>query len=59
MSNSLKDLELSSEKLKAISKIRGIKAYKNMSEDDILSALNSSKPAKKVKNQKQIFLKQE
>ena len=47
MLNSLKDLELSLEELKAIPKIRGIKGYKSMSEDDILSALNSSKPAKK------------
>ena len=59
MSNSLKNLELSSEELKAIEKIRGIKGYKSVCEDDILSAFNSSKPPKKVKNQKQIFLKQE
>ena len=59
MSNPLKDLDLSSEELNAISKIKGIKGYKSMSEDEILSVLNSSKPAKKVKNQKQIFLKQE
>ena len=30
-----------------------------MSEDDVLGALTSSKPVKKMKNQKQIFLKQE
>ena len=55
MSNPLKDLELASEELKAIAKIRGIKDYKSMSED----ALTLSKPVKKkAKNQKQIFLKQ-
>ena len=30
-----------------------------MSEDELLSALTLSKPAKKVKNEKQIFLKQQ
>ena len=59
MSDPLKDLELSSEELKAIGKIRGIKGYKSMSKGELLSALTQSKPAKKVKNQKQIFLKQE
>ena len=53
MSNSLKDLGLSSEELKATAEIRGIKGYKT-----ILSALTPSKQAKKVKNQKQVFLKQ-
>ena len=57
MSNPLKDLELSPEELKAIAKIRGIKGYKSMSEDDILSALNSSKPAKKGKKPKANFSK--
>ena len=52
-------VNLSTKEFKAISKIRGIKGYKSMSEDELLSALNSSKPIKKVKNQKQIFLKQE
>ena len=55
MPNSLKDLELSSEELEANTKIRGTKGYKSMSED----AFPSPKPVKKVKNQKQIFLKQE
>ena len=50
---------LSIQELKATAKIRGIKGYKSMSEDELLSALTSSKPVKKVKNQKQIFLKQE
>ena len=52
-------LNLSPKKLKAIAKIRGTRDYKGMSEDELLSALTSSKPVKKVKNQKQIFLKQE
>ena len=30
-----------------------------MSEDELLSSLTSSKPIKKLENQKQIFLKQE
>ena len=59
MSNPLKGLELSLEELKAIAKIRGIKGYQRMSEDEILSAFNLSKPARKGKNQKRIFLKHE
>ena len=55
MSNSLKDLELSMKELKAIVKIRGIKGYKNMSEEELLSALNSSKPLKKGKKPKTLF----
>ena len=55
MSNPLKDLELSSEELKAIAEIRGIKS---MSKGVLLNALTPSKQAKKVKNQKQVFLKQ-
>ena len=47
MSNSIKDLELSTKELKAIAKIKGIKGYKSMSEDELLSALNYSKPVKK------------
>ena len=58
MSNSLKDLELSSEELKAIAEIRGIKGYKSMSKGELLSALTPSKQGKKVKKQKQVFLKQ-
>ena len=49
MSNPLKDLELSSEELKAIAKIRGIKGYKSMSEDELLRSLTPSKPVKKGK----------
>ena len=37
-------LNLSPKELKASAKIRGIKVYKSMSEDELLSALNSSKP---------------
>ena len=36
MSNPLKDLKLSLEELKAIAKIRGIKGYKSMSEDEAI-----------------------
>ena len=50
-------LSLSTKELKAIAKIRSIKAYKSMSEDELLSALNSSKPAKKDKNLKTNFSK--
>ena len=54
-------MDLSTKDLKAIAKIRGIEGYKSMSEDELLSALTSSKPVKKVKKKKQrrIFLKQE
>ena len=57
MANSLKDLKLSLEELEAITKIRGIKSYKSMSEDEILSAFNLSKPAKKGENPKENFSK--
>ena len=40
-------LNLSPKELKAIAKIRGIKDYKSMSEDELLSAFISSKPVKK------------
>ena len=36
-------LNLSTKELKAIARIRGIKGYKSMSEDELLGALNSSK----------------
>ena len=57
MSNSLKDLEISSEELKAIAEIRGIKGYKSMSKGELLSALIPSKPVKKGKKPKPIFSK--
>ena len=59
ISNPLKNLELSSEELKAIAKIRGIKGYKRMSEDELLRSLTPSKPVKKLQKQNQIFLNQE
>ena len=43
-------LKLSPKELKAIVKIRGIKVYKSISEDKLLSALSSTKPAKKSEN---------
>ena len=56
MSNSLKDLGLSSEELKEISillaKKRDIKGYENMSKGKLLSALTPSKKAKKQKKVK-------
>ena len=59
MSNPLKDLKVSSEELKEIAtllaKKRNIKGYKNMSEDEVLSALTSSKPVKKAKKIKNRF----
>ena len=45
-------LNLSTKELKAIVKIRVIKGHKSTSEDELLSALNSSKPVKKGKRQK-------
>ena len=59
MSNSLEDLGL--EDLQAIAQVRGIKHYESMSRDELLSKIFPSKKerkTKKVKNQKQVFLKQ-
>ena len=50
-------LDLSTKALKAIAKIRGIKGYKSMSEDELLNAVNSSKPVKKGKKPKTDFPK--
>ena len=57
MSNSLKDLGLSSEELKAIAEIRGIKGYKSIFKGELLSALTPSKQAKKGEKPKTIFFK--
>ena len=63
MSNPLKDLVL--EDLQAIAQVRGIKDYESMSRDELLSIIfplkkeQKQKTQKKVKNQKQDFLKQE
>ena len=57
MSNPLKGLGLSSEELKAIPEIRGIKGYKSMSKGELLSALTQSKPVKKGKISKTNFSK--
>ena len=66
MSNSLKDLGLSLEDLKAVAKVRGIKDYESLSEGELFTAITPSKKAKKQKKQKNIkkkqkliFLKQE
>ena len=57
MSNPLKDLKLSSEELKAVAKLRGIKGYKSLPKDELLSVLTLSKPVKKGKKPKTIFSK--
>ena len=58
---SLKDLDPPSEKLKEITKLlaqkRGIKGYKSMSEERLLSTLISSKPVKKSEKPKINFSK--
>ena len=61
INRSLKDLDLSSEDLKEIAKLlaqkRGIKGYKSMSKDRLLSTLISSKPVKKSEKTKINFSK--
>ena len=62
MSSPSKDLGLSLEDLKAIAEIRGIDDYESMSRDELSSIifpLKKQKKQKKVKIQKQVFLKQE
>ena len=65
MSSLLKNLGLALEDLKIVAEAKGIKDYESMSEDELLSAINPSRKAKKqkkqkkVKTQKQVFLKQE
>ena len=43
-------LNLSTKELKEVAKMRGIKGYKNMSEDELLIGLTSSKPVRKGEN---------
>ena len=50
-------MDLSTKELKANEKIRGIKGYKSMSEDELLSALTSSKPVRKGEKPKTNFSK--
>ena len=50
-------LNLSPKELKAIAKIRGIKSYKSMSEDQLLSAVTLSKPVKKGEESRTNFSK--
>ena len=50
-------MKLSIEELKAVAEIRGIKGYKSMSEDELLSALTLSKRVKKGKKPKTSFSK--
>ena len=61
LNSSLKDLDLSLGEVKEIAKLvarkRGIKGYKSMSEDKLLSALISSEPAKKSEKPKIYFPK--
>ena len=56
---SLQDLSLSSEELKEIVKLlaqkRGIKGYKRMSKDRLLSALISSKPVARIEKIRKEF----
>ena len=50
-------LNLSPKELKTIAKIRGIKGYKSMSEDELLSALTPSNPVRKGEKLKTNFSK--
>ena len=52
MSILLKDLGLTLEDLKIVAEAKGIKDYESMSEDELLSAINQSRKAKKVKKSK-------
>ena len=50
-------LNLSVNELKQIAKSRGIKDYKSMSEDRLLSAIDASEPIrKKLSNTQKIYL---
>ena len=48
-------INLSTKELKAIAKIRGIKGYKSMSEDELLGVLTLSKPVRKGEKSKTNF----
>ena len=50
-------MDLSTKELKAIAKLKGIKGYKRMSEDEVLSAFTLSKPVEKGKKPKTNFSK--
>ena len=50
-------MKLSIAELKAVAEIRGIKGYKNMSKNELLSVLTLSKPVKKGKKTKTNFSK--
>ena len=50
-------MDLLTKELKVIAKIRGIKGYESMSEDELLSAFTLSKPVKKGKKTKANFSK--
>ena len=50
-------MDLSAKELKAIAKIKSIKGYKSISEDELLNALTSSKSVKKDKKPKTNFSK--
>ena len=50
-------MDLSTKKIKAIAKIRGIKGYKSISEDELLRSLTSPKPVKEDKKTKTNFSK--
>ena len=54
MSNSLQDLKLTLEDLKAVGEVRGIKDYESMSKDELLSLIIPSKMQKKVKKGKKL-----
>ena len=50
-------MDLSTKELKAIPKIKSIKGYKSMSEDELLRSLTSPKPVKQDKKPKTNFSK--
>ena len=50
-------MNLSTEELKAVAKVRGIKSYTTMSKDELLRFFTPSKPVKKGKKNKNKFSK--